>query len=54
MTFIKQRIKAICVGLECLLPLSTIFQLYHVGSLLVEETGVPRENNLHTLSHNVV
>jgi hypothetical protein len=54
MTFTNQRIKAICVGLGCLMPLSTIIQLYHGGSLLVEETGVPRENHLPTLSHNVV
>ena len=31
--------------LVCLMPLSTIFQLYHdMSVLLVEETGVPREN----------
>ena len=43
-----------------LTPLSTIFQLYYGGILLVEETGVPRGNHRHvgshwqTLSHNVV
>jgi hypothetical protein len=49
------------IGLElwCLLPLSTIFQLFRGGVLLVEETGVPRENHWpaashrQTLSHNV-
>ena len=31
--------------LVCLMPLSTIFQLYHdMSVLLVEETGVSREN----------
>jgi hypothetical protein len=45
-------------GLRCLISLSTIFQLYLV--LLVEETGIPRENHqpaashCKTLSHNVV
>jgi hypothetical protein len=45
----------------CLMPLLTIFQLYHGGQfLLMEETGVPVENhrpvasNWQTLSHNVV
>jgi hypothetical protein len=45
----------------CLTPLSTIFQLYRVKSILfLEETGVPEENHQpvashwQTLSHNVV
>jgi hypothetical protein len=46
----------------CLTPLSTIFNSYHGDQfvLLVEETGVPRENHWpavshwQTLSHNVV
>ena len=47
-------------GLWCLTPLSTIFHLYRESVLLVEETGVPRENHRpvashwQTLSHNVV
>ena len=47
--------------LWCLMPLSTIFQLISLWSvLLVEETGVPVENqqpatsHWQTLSHNVV
>jgi hypothetical protein len=39
-------------GLWCLTPHSTIFQLYHGGSvLLVEETGVPRKNPWPVASH---
>ena len=47
------------LGLLCLTPFSTIFQLWW-SVLLVEETGVPRENHWpatshwQTLSHNVV
>jgi hypothetical protein len=47
------------VSLETTYVSSTIFQLHHSGQLLVEETGVPRENhrpvkiNWQTLSHNV-
>ena len=34
------------LGLYCLTPLSTIFQLYRDGSvLLMEEYGVPAENH---------
>ena len=49
----------IWLGLWCLTSLSTIFQLYHGGQLLVEETEVPRENpwpvtsHWQHLSHNV-
>ena len=49
------------IGLGCLMPLLSIFQLYPGGQfLLVEETGVPGENpwpatsHWQTLLHNVV
>ena len=36
------------VGLWCLTPLSTTFQLYRDSVLLVEKTGVPGENHRTT------
>ena len=40
------------LGLWCLMSLSTIFQLYHDGLvLLVVETKVPRENHRPVASH---
>jgi hypothetical protein len=39
------------LGLWSLTPLSTIFQLYRGGQLLVEETDVPGENHRHVASH---
>ena len=39
------------VGLWRLMPLSTIFQLYRGGQLLMEETGVPGENHRSFASH---
>ena len=46
------------LGLWCLKSLSTIYQISWLLVLVVEETGVPRENHppapSHELSHNVV
>jgi hypothetical protein len=42
------------LGLQCLMPLSTIFQLYRLSwlsILLVEETGVPGKNHRPAVSH---
>ena len=37
--------------LWCLMPFSTIFQLYRGSDLLVEETGEPGENHQPVASH---
>jgi hypothetical protein len=39
------------LGLWYLMPLSTIFQLYRQLALMVEETGVPRENHRPVTCH---
>ena len=39
------------LALWCSMPLSTIFQLSWLSVLLVEETGVPRENHRPIASH---
>ena len=39
------------VGLWCFTPLSTTFQLYRRSVLLVEKTGIPRENHRHVESN---
>ena len=39
------------VGVWCIMPLSTIFQLYRGVGLLVKETGVLRENHRPLASH---
>jgi len=40
------------LGLCCLTPLSTIFQLCRGGNfLLLEETGIPGENHRPAASH---
>ena len=41
------------LGLWCLMQLSTIFQLYREGQLLVGGNGVPGETHSQIVSHNV-
>jgi hypothetical protein len=47
----SEQTEVLLIGLWCLTPLSTIFQLYLESVLLVEETGVPRENRRPVGSH---
>ena len=39
------------LGLRLATPISTIFQLYRDGVLLVEETGIPDENHRPAAGH---